>query len=94
MSNFQFKIKIFQIGYFLTTRGDKYKKLQLVFDMYDTNGNGYLDRSELREALNAMFKLYAKSSQNIENILHEWFDGLDKNEDGSISKSKICKDKF
>ena len=58
--------------------------------MYDTDDSGYLDRSELKEALTAMFVLYnSKGSEKaIEKLLDEWSSEL-FNKYGKITKSNL-----
>ena len=80
----------FKVGYYLTTRDNKKDKLKLIFDMYDSDGNGYLDQYELRQALIAMSqlnKIEHNPEINIEVLFKSYFKQLDVNKDGRISKS-------
>lgn len=44
-------------AYALTSRGDVRHKLEYVFDMYDLDNNGYLDRRELATVVHGMLDL-------------------------------------
>ena len=47
----------FLIAYALTSRGDQKQKLEYAFELYDVDDNGYLDKKEVSEALEAMLDL-------------------------------------
>lgn len=79
-------------------------KCELIFSLYDYDGNKYLSRDELvilmtnvQSALNTMNGLKAPSIQEIEAKTESFFKGADTNEDKKITlkefKDYVTKDK-
>jgi Ca2+-binding EF-hand superfamily protein len=55
--------------------------------LYDLDKNGYLDKVEVRRVLAAMLKLLG-GDIDLEKLVEETFNELDKSRDGKISKGK------
>lgn len=57
-----------------------------IFDKYDTDKNGLLDKNELRE----LFKLFSSADWTDEDV-EAMIDKKDKNSDGYLDFSEVCK---
>ena len=59
--------------------------------LYDSDGNGYLDRNEIREVINAMLDLLGadKNNNNPQQLADECIRELDSSRDGRISKDEF-----
>ena len=81
----------FQIGYSLTSKGDLKKKLEYAFELYDSDGNGYLDHKEIRDVITGMLDLLGadKKSNNAFQLAEECIKQLDASNDGRVSKGII-----
>lgn len=60
--------------------------------MYDLNGNGFIDRSEMLKIFDAFLRLIGplqslsgKKSDSAQQLTNEFFDTMDTNADGKIS---------
>jgi Ca2+-binding EF-hand superfamily protein len=60
--------------------------------MYDLNGNGFIDRSEMSTIFDAFLRLVGplqslsgKKSDSAQQLTSEFFDTMDTNADGKIS---------
>ncbi|XP_062244882.1 guanylyl cyclase-activating protein 2-like [Platichthys flesus] len=73
----------------LVFRGKLEDKLRWSFKVYDTNGNGCLDRQEVRHILKIINKIKRHNepevTENIDDICNRIFDLVDKNNDSQIS---------
>ncbi len=79
-----------QIGYAITSHGDRKKKLEYAFYLYDTDNKGYLNKNELKQVLEAMFHLLDIQKQyDFDKICDVALKELDIAKDGRISKSNI-----
>jgi Ca2+-binding EF-hand superfamily protein len=72
-------------------RGDIKKKLEYAFEIYDSDGNGYLDNNEIREVIKGMLDLLGadKKSNNASQLAEECIKQLDASNDGKVSKGKL-----
>lgn len=75
----------------MTSSANLELKLSYAFDLYDTDGSGYLNKQEIQVGLVAMLDLLNvnKSRQNDLKLANEFLTLLDANNDGIVSKSKI-----
>ena len=66
-------------------------KLKYAFDAYDLDGNGYLDQTELKTVLSAMFDMLGadKKSHNIPALVAQVTKDLDSSRDGRVSKNEF-----
>jgi Ca2+-binding EF-hand superfamily protein len=54
-------LKEFFLVYTLTSSGDLQKRLEYAFDLYDTNGNKWLDMNEAKDVLYGILELFPES---------------------------------
>ena len=64
------------------------KKLEYAFELYDTDGNGYLDSNEIREVVKGMLDLLGadKKTNNPNQLAEECIKQLDASNDGKVTK--------
>eukprot|EP01117_Protostelium_nocturnum_P006490 TRINITY_DN2340_c0_g1_i1.p1 TRINITY_DN2340_c0_g1~~TRINITY_DN2340_c0_g1_i1.p1 ORF type:complete len:187 (+),score=49.83 TRINITY_DN2340_c0_g1_i1:78-638(+) len=74
------------------TRGEPKEKLELAFNMYDLDGNGFIDKKEMSQIMESFFKLVGplitfsgKRYDSATQLVEEFFDVMDKNGDGRIT---------
>jgi len=74
------------------TRGDPQEKLEFAFSMYDLDGNGFIDKQEMTQIMEAFYKLVGplvtfsgKKYETPQQLVNEFFDAMDANGDGKIS---------
>jgi len=74
------------------TRGDPNEKLEFAFSMYDLDGNGFIDKEEMQQIMEAFYKLVGplvtfsgKKYESPQQLVDEFFDTMDANGDGKIS---------
>jgi len=74
------------------TRGDPNEKLEFAFSMYDLDGNGYIDKEEMTQIMEAFYKLVGplvtfsgKKYDTPTILVEEFFEAMDTNKDGRIS---------
>jgi Ca2+-binding EF-hand superfamily protein len=81
----------FLIGYSLTSKGDLKRKLEYAFELYDSDGNGYLDQKEIKEVITGMLDLLGaeKRSNNASQLAEECLKQLDASNDGKVSKDEF-----
>ena len=67
------------------------RKLEYTFALYDSDGNGYLDRNEIRAVIQAMLELLGadKNNNNPQQLADECIRELDSSRDGRISKDEF-----
>lgn len=80
----------------MTSRGNLRDKLEYSFKLYDADGNGYLDKFELKQVLDAMLILLDvdKSKGDSDSIANECIRILDVDKDGKITKGLIVAKKI
>jgi len=68
------------------------KKLEFAFSMYDLDGNGFIDKEEMTQIMEAFYKLVGplvtfsgKKYESPQQLVDEFFDTMDANGDGKIS---------
>ena len=52
-----------KIAYGLTSRGNVKEKLEYVFNLYDIDGNGYIEKDEIKPVLLGMYTLLGNKMQ-------------------------------
>jgi len=74
------------------TRGDPNEKLEFAFSMYDLDGNGFIDKDEMTQIMEAFYKLVGplvtfsgKKYDSPQQLVDEFFETMDANGDGKIS---------
>ena len=74
----------------MTSRGDLKKKLEYAFELYDSDGNGYLDSTEVREVVKGMLDLLGadKKGNDANKLAEECIKQLDATNDGKLSKGE------
>jgi Ca2+-binding EF-hand superfamily protein len=80
----------FMVAYALTSKGNNEEKLAYAFELYDLDGNGSLDRGEIKAVLFSMLDMLGADDQeaNVERILKGCLKDLDATGDGKVSKGK------
>lgn len=73
-----------------TSSGNIRKKLQMGFKLYDTNGNGSIDRKEMHKLIEAIYDLTGEENRKGDNDpkqrVEAIFSKLDINQNGNIGK--------
>lgn len=77
------------MGYRLTTSGDLKTKIQLTFDLYDMDKNGYLDKEEVKITVKALMKMLGGETEDLDEMAEMQFSLLDTNKDGLISQEEF-----
>ena len=80
---------LFKKGYLLTSKGDKRKKLEILFNMYDLDNNGYIDKDEIKKVVKSCLKLHNTElgEKGLNKLVTDCFEELDTSRNGKISKS-------
>ena len=78
------------MGYAFTNQGNVETKLEYLFDMYDVDKNGFLEKLEVHEVLTAMLSLL--NSELDENarkrLAEECFEKLDTSKAGLLCRGE------
>lgn len=81
-----------------TSSGNIRKKLQMGFKLYDTNGNGSIDRKEMHKLIEAIYDLTGEENRKGDNDpkqrVEAIFSKLDINQNGNIGKSFFFKSDY
>uniref|UniRef100_UPI0037E82501 guanylyl cyclase-activating protein 2-like n=1 Tax=Semicossyphus pulcher TaxID=241346 RepID=UPI0037E82501 len=75
----------------LILRGNLEDRLKWSFKMYDKDGNGKLDRQEVKRIIRIIYKVKLQKSDNMSpsEICDRIFDLVDQNQDGQITLSEF-----
>ena len=67
------------------------KKLEYAFALYDADGNGYLDKDEIKLVINGMLDLLGadKKHNDPQKLADECMKELDSSHDGQVSKEEF-----
>lgn len=78
-------------GLHMLTKGTPCEKLQFLFDIYDADGNGSIDKEELQQVLKACMEESAMllSEANFESLTEAMFAAMDTDDDGSITFEEL-----
>ena len=70
----------------MTIRGSIEEKLEWAFKIYDINGNGYINQSEIISIVNAIQRMTGRKDNRVSktNVL-KLFNEMDKNKDSRLS---------
>jgi len=87
----------FLIAINVTSRGDLKKKLNWAFTMYDIDGNGKIDKKEMKKIIEAIYELLGSTKNpNIsllelssEKRVEEIFKKIDTNSDNFVSRDEF-----
>ena len=78
---------------YIMMRGDLDEKLDFAFDMYDLDGNGFIERVELVQVISdmqgCMTALKIKLSYTAADYADYVFDQLDTNRDGALNREEF-----
>ncbi|XP_030582247.1 guanylyl cyclase-activating protein 2-like [Archocentrus centrarchus] len=82
----------------LVFRGDLEHKLRWSFKVYDKDGNGYVDRNELRSIIDSIYRLKRISKENtndsyitVDEAVNRILAAVDTDGDGKVSKEEFIK---
>lgn len=73
----------------MATKEDIIITANSVFDSYDNDGSGYIDRSEMKTVVNTLFKQINDKTICTETRLNKLFSIIDKNNDQKLSKKEF-----
>lgn len=60
-----------------------------VFDSYDTDNSGFIDRSEMKTVVSTLFKQINDKTICTDIRMNKLFSNIDKNSDGKLSKKEF-----
>lgn len=89
--------KEFLLAINITSAGKPEQKLEWAFQMYDVNGDGTIEPSEMAEIIGAIYNMVGPSlahqdpSDTPEKRTREIFAKMDENNDGVLSKDEFIK---
>lgn len=76
-----------------TSSGNIRKKLQMGFKLYDTNGNGSIDKKEMHKLIEAIYDLTGEENRKGDNDPNQRveaiFNKLDLNQNGTIGRKSF-----
>ncbi|XP_017269686.1 guanylyl cyclase-activating protein 2 [Kryptolebias marmoratus] len=82
----------------LVFRGDLEHKLRWSFKVYDKDGNGYVDRSELRSIIDSISRIKRGSKTDVsephltvDEVVDRILDAVDVDRDGTVSMEEFIK---
>ncbi|XP_015244944.1 guanylyl cyclase-activating protein 2-like [Cyprinodon tularosa] len=82
----------------LVFRGDLEHKLRWSFKVYDKDGNGYVDRNELRSIIDSIYRIkkFSKKDMNepslsVDEVVERILDAVDFDRDGHITLEEFVK---
>jgi Ca2+-binding EF-hand superfamily protein len=72
-------------------KGDLKRKLEYAFQIYDDDGNGYLDKDEIKNVINGMLDLLGadKKMNDSQKLADEAIKALDTSKDGKVTKDEF-----
>ncbi|XP_045183850.2 NADPH oxidase 5-like [Mercenaria mercenaria] len=78
-------------GIHMLAKGRPEEKLKFLFDVFDEDGNGHIDRRELQEVLQACIEESSMtlSDENLEDLTEAMFVAIDKDNDGTITFDEL-----
>jgi len=80
----------FMLALHVTSCGTPEEKIRWAFRMYDIDGNGMIDISELKRTLSAVYEVVGDQAQaHDKSKAEELFKKLDENSDGEISQEEF-----
>lgn len=81
----------FLLAIAINRSGSSKEKLEMAFDMYDVDGNGFIDRKELKKILAAIFELKGEAlkKQSVKAQIDLIMSKIDVNNDAKISREEF-----
>jgi Ca2+-binding EF-hand superfamily protein len=87
--------KEFLLAINITSGGKPEEKLELAYQMYDIDGNGTIEKSEMVEIIRAIYSMLGADESTVEVSpearTNEIFEKMDENGDGVLSKEEFMK---
>ncbi|VEL11150.1 unnamed protein product [Protopolystoma xenopodis] len=87
--------KEFLLAINITSGGKPEEKLEWAYQMYDIDGNGTIERSEMVEIIRAIYSMLGADGSSVdlspEARTDEIFDKMDENGDGVLTREEFMK---
>ncbi|KAA3676617.1 uncharacterized protein DEA37_0008519 [Paragonimus westermani] len=87
--------KEFLLAINITSGGDPEEKLEWAYQMYDIDGNGTIERTEMVEIIRAIYSMLGTDSNMVdlspEARAEEIFEKMDENGDGVLTRDEFMK---
>jgi len=87
--------KEFLLAINISSGGKPEEKLEWAYQMYDIDGNGTIERSEMVEIIKAIYSMLGADESNIEvspqDRTDEIFDKMDENNDGVLNRDEFMR---
>jgi len=83
----------FMLALHVTSKGSPEEKLSLAFLMYDVDGNGTIERAEMKRVVGAVYDMLG-TQEDKRGKAEELFSKMDQNADGKVSQDQfvaVCK---
>merc|ERR1712156_517313 len=83
----------FMLALHVTSKGSPEEKLSLAFRMYDVDGNGTIERTEMKRVVGAVYDMLG-TQEDKRGKAEELFSKMDQNADGTVSQDQfvaVCK---
>merc|ERR1712227_759523 len=83
----------FMLALHVTSKGSPEEKLSLAFRMYDLDGNGTIERAEMKRVVGAVYDMLG-TQEDKRGKAEELFSKMDQNADGTVSQDQfvaVCK---
>merc|ERR1711962_377847 len=85
--------RTFMLALHVTSKGSPEEKLSLAFRMYDVDGNGTIERTEMKRVVGAVYDMLG-TQEDKRGKAEELFFKMDQNADGTVSQDQfvaVCK---
>jgi len=78
----------FMLALHVTSKGTPEEKLRLAFRMYDVDGNGTIELSEMKRVVGAVYDMLG-TEENKRGRAEDLFSKMDQNSDGTVSQDQF-----